>query len=310
MNHIQQNAGGEVESDASLHMNMESKPESYLSRGPTEEQIGALTKYNPSEVPASIQACKTRTVLTERQVQEIFIAKLLNESSEGHKTRQSAASLARKYGVSDKTIRDIWTGRTWFRELMHLDPARKDMAERLRFPGRPKHAAGQQNSSNPVRAVDTLNAVTPSPYTSGESCDEAASPGIRPRRRPLGAAAPSHQAGFDALLLRPPPPGRPAPHTPGPATPGRDPPRTCGHLSAAPEEPPRAASCPASFCAGRASPTRMDLLALPGAAAGPGGSSELPRAAAADAADAPDWPTLPPSSRADDPFHDDWEHWA
>ena len=43
------------------------------------------------------------------------------------------------YNVSEKTIRDIWKGRTWFRDTLHLDAARADLADRLqRRPGRPR----------------------------------------------------------------------------------------------------------------------------------------------------------------------------
>jgi hypothetical protein len=51
--------------------------------------------------------------------------------------RVSAATVARDYHVSVKTIRDIWTGRTWIREIVHLDPVRSAMVKRLKLPGRP-----------------------------------------------------------------------------------------------------------------------------------------------------------------------------
>ena len=52
---------------------------------------------------------------------------------------RSSADIAKEYGVTEKTIRDIWTGRTWFRETLHLEPSREKIAERLtRQLGRPK----------------------------------------------------------------------------------------------------------------------------------------------------------------------------
>jgi hypothetical protein len=36
----------------------------------------------------------------------------------------SATKVARFYGVSEKTIRDIWTGRTWAAQTWHLDKSR------------------------------------------------------------------------------------------------------------------------------------------------------------------------------------------
>jgi hypothetical protein len=58
---------------------------------------------------------KTRTVLTKEDVLTIF----------QNKTKTpSATQLARDYRVSEKTIRDIWTGRTWAKDTWHLDKSR------------------------------------------------------------------------------------------------------------------------------------------------------------------------------------------
>jgi hypothetical protein len=37
---------------------------------------------------------------------------------------RSSSKVSRMYGVSEKTIRDIWVGRTWKAETRHLDPLR------------------------------------------------------------------------------------------------------------------------------------------------------------------------------------------
>ena len=52
------------------------------------------------------------------------------------KTKSSSA-IARLYGVSAKTVRDIWCGRTWHRQTMHLDPMRplRPPARKGRPPG-------------------------------------------------------------------------------------------------------------------------------------------------------------------------------
>ena len=79
---------------------------------------------------------KTRTVLQESEAIEIFLLRPL--SSELHETPCSEL-VGKRYGVSSKTIRDIWVGRTWYRTTHHLDPTRMDSTERLaRHPGRPK----------------------------------------------------------------------------------------------------------------------------------------------------------------------------
>jgi hypothetical protein len=63
----------------------------------------------------SIQACRTRVILSEQQAIKIYEVKLANDapSLPGSKNIR-AAQLAVEYGVSDKTIRDIWRGRTWY----------------------------------------------------------------------------------------------------------------------------------------------------------------------------------------------------
>ena len=98
--------------------------------------------------PSSIQACKTRTVLTLQQALQIFEIKLEQSNSSAQGTlrqRRTAAAVARSFGVSEKTVRDIWIGRTWVREMMHLDPARAAKAHILKLPGRPRRAKSEGN---------------------------------------------------------------------------------------------------------------------------------------------------------------------
>jgi hypothetical protein len=63
----------------------------------------------------SLQACKTRVILTEEQVINIYLIKLANGAPSLHESKNNRApQLAEKYGVSEKTVRDIWMGRTWY----------------------------------------------------------------------------------------------------------------------------------------------------------------------------------------------------
>ena len=71
-------------------------------------------------------ASKPRARLTEAQVIAIFQAKA---------SASSATKVAVVYGVSEKAVRDIWTGRTWSRETWHLDMSRP---LQVRLTGRPK----------------------------------------------------------------------------------------------------------------------------------------------------------------------------
>ena len=47
----------------------------------------------------------------------------------------TASAVSRFYGVSEKTIRDIWNGRTWAKETWHLDTSRILC---IKLAGRPK----------------------------------------------------------------------------------------------------------------------------------------------------------------------------
>ena len=62
------------------------------------------------------RAFKPRAKLSETQVIMIFQAKACSSS---------ASVVAAVYGVSEKAVRDIWTGRTWSRETHHLDASRQ-----------------------------------------------------------------------------------------------------------------------------------------------------------------------------------------
>ena len=76
----------------------------------------------------------SRVILSEQDARIIFQNKPLQESSD----RRRADVLASLYGVSVKTIRDIWVGRTWYRSTCHLDPSKPVNLHRLqRKRGRP-----------------------------------------------------------------------------------------------------------------------------------------------------------------------------
>ncbi len=76
----------------------------------------------------AVMMFKPRAKLTQDQAVDIF------------KMKSSAPSAAKEsviYGVSEKAVRDIWTGRTWSRETCHLDSARTVVIKHI---GRPKPA--------------------------------------------------------------------------------------------------------------------------------------------------------------------------
>ena len=79
-------------------------------------------------------ASKPRARLTEDQVVQIFKYKL-------DSPQLSSSALATHYCVGEKTVRDIWTGRTWSRQTWHLDTSR---TLQLKQPGRPKGSKDAQ----------------------------------------------------------------------------------------------------------------------------------------------------------------------
>ena len=205
---------------------------------------------------SSIQACKTRAILTPEQAIRIFKIKLSSQIA--HKDRDlDPADIARAFGISEKAVRDIWKGRTWLRETMHLDPARAIMAARLRPPGRPRLNLQSTNRNAAPNARGTVlqsTRVHPnlnfaeqiSPLsTKPRSAAESSASAEQPRNTPAWWDRVPAEANNSHIL-----------------------------------------PCLASFNA---------IIDCSGV------DSQLWLAAEA----AP----LPESSRADDPFHDDWPYW-
>ena len=72
-------------------------------------------------------------MLTSQQAVEIFKARPLGDS-----LTKPSITLSERYHVSPKTIRDIWNGRSWYKETYMLDKDKPPIAHRLcTRPGRP-----------------------------------------------------------------------------------------------------------------------------------------------------------------------------
>ena len=82
---------------------------------------------HPAHVHSTPQKAisKARAKLTQSDALDIYNCK-------GSVT--SAAALSKLYGVCEKAVRDIWTGRTWLKETWHLDDSRPYQAKKI---GRP-----------------------------------------------------------------------------------------------------------------------------------------------------------------------------
>ena len=75
--------------------------------------------------------------ISPKKVHDIFRLKMQRPSSA--KCKSSANSVAKIFGVSPKTVRDIWKGRTWYRTTHQLEPNRAEESERLtKHSGRPR----------------------------------------------------------------------------------------------------------------------------------------------------------------------------
>ena len=127
----------------------------------------SIASLEQSKCQSSIQACKTRSILTPSQAAEIFKIHLLDRSSLRAKDKWlSSTKVASVFGVSEKTVRDIWTGRTWFHELIHLDPARASLAEkRMRPPGRPMQVGCAEKGNRVMKSRNQRPSLLPSRVT-------------------------------------------------------------------------------------------------------------------------------------------------
>ena len=110
----------------------------------------------------------TKRGLTSDEVIKIFTMKPFDLGRSSWKDEGKGVSfIANLFGVSSKTIRDIWSGRTWYRETYHLDPYRSDATERLlRRPGRPKGSKDRKQRvykrrtfQDPVSRHDSKNSA-------------------------------------------------------------------------------------------------------------------------------------------------------
>ena len=248
----------------------------------TEERKISL-RDQEQQLLSSIQACKTRAILTVEQAVEIFSIKLSNQArNKGQNI--SPCSVAREFGVSAKAVRDIWKGRTWLRETMHLDPARVVMVARRRPPGRPRLNLRFTNSRS-------TNASTTTEHSCCEDFD--AQRGLARIPQLSQSTAPSQPGHAVAWWdrVQPTPPAEVLS------------PRVC---------PPPIATMESPWLGGTLSADKY-------AAHLDYHSTSYPESANIDrprlddgcrwSLFAGDAAPLPESTRADDPFHDDWRYW-
>jgi hypothetical protein len=123
-------------------------------------------------------ACKKpSSVLTKDQAIEIFRLSLTHSSKE---KRSTATSVARTFDVSEKTVRDIWSARTWHDETLPLDVNRTPRAAKKigrphgRFDSKPRKPRTVKSLSSTPQTQETDNAKLNSPLycISGDSSSD------------------------------------------------------------------------------------------------------------------------------------------
>ena len=108
-----------------------------------------------------MHAAKPKAILSYDKVIDIFKVRPNSKLARGAGSRVIAA-VALDFGISEKTVRDIWRGRTWHRETLHLDPCRPERV--IALPGRPlgrKDSAPRRRGKS--RRISTSRPEVPSP---------------------------------------------------------------------------------------------------------------------------------------------------
>jgi len=97
----------------------------------------------------------SRSVLTKDQVHQIFALKEKSYVSNLHTKYTNVTITSKAFGVSDKTIRDIWSGRTWCQET-----------------GMPRKAHLRDHVGRPKGSKDTTPRQIKRTHTRTNSIDE------------------------------------------------------------------------------------------------------------------------------------------
>jgi len=111
----------------------------------------------------NVQEGKVNAKLSAETAIEIYAIMMLQKSlgkdhqCSGFRSKTSAAALARRFSITEKTVRDIWCGRTWRREtaaLLDADEASKVLSG-MRPPGRPKKSHVTPDTRHHPASVST-----------------------------------------------------------------------------------------------------------------------------------------------------------
>ena len=114
----------------------------------------SLVKKNHDTSPRKKTTQKMTRVLNAKMAVFLYKSKTTNP-------KLSSSELSKLTGLNEKTIRDVWSARTWAKETWHLDPRRWHRAERIRGPGRPVGSKDKQPRTPRPQAltIDSLLAA-------------------------------------------------------------------------------------------------------------------------------------------------------
>jgi hypothetical protein len=143
-----------------------SPPHSFVEARSSARQRHHDRSLTCSALPAIVQEKKkkrTQTILTSEAAIQIFkLRPVLKTPIKDSENRLKTSSIAQRFGVSPKTVRDIWVGRTWYRQTFSLDPERQNSLERLsKQMGRPKGSKDKLPRSRQRRSQDGEQEIRP-----------------------------------------------------------------------------------------------------------------------------------------------------
>ena len=246
------------------------------------------------DASAAPRAPKTRAILTEEQAVSIYQLKD-DESFKNKSQGARAAAIADMFGISEKTVRDIWSRRTWLREMEHAGASgesmvrslgtRKRRHESTRVSASEESTTDLSPTSGTSAVLASANTVSLTKLSGAEMIEDSQ---LYAAEDPY-TFSPSH---FHTSSLIPQSPGHQkfdalTPHTSYSKSDQPQQANTTASLPLqAPPPPPQGHPRPAP------PPPPQQNQALP-----------WPRPAT------PPDDALPQEPRPDDPFHDDWPHW-
>ena len=145
----------------------------------------------------SASRLKPQARLTEAQVVEIF-------KSKQHQKR--ASNVAALYGINEKTVRDIWSGRTWSKETRHLEVSRPISFKQM---GRPKGRRDRKQRKSralsaqmPVLEDSALNNCSHSPEAIRDKSKELNSLPDTAKQQTIGQGQPSSSGIFQECFTQ------------------------------------------------------------------------------------------------------------